>query len=149
MEFLIMSRHMIEDYQLDNPHIVISIVEPRLDYPILSDKSAESRLYTLRLCYTDEDEENYSDPKAINDQKLFNRAMADKILNTVAQYKDHIDTIICQCDGGVSRSSGTAAALSVILNGSRSDNWIFNSRGYVPNKLVYRTILNKYQELLD
>ena len=51
-----------------------------------------------------------------------------------------MDLCICQCDGGISRSAGTAATLSYIL--SQDDTWVFNSPRYLPNRLVYPTILD-------
>ena len=76
--------------------------------------------------------------------KLFEVDHAEIILNFVEKFKNDVGTIITQCDGGISRSSATAGALSVIYNGSKSDNWIFKSRQYYPNMLVYRTLLDTY-----
>ena len=62
-------------------------------------------------------------------------------------FQTEVDVIICQCSAGISRSAGVAAALGVILNGS--DKEIFNDPKYCPNRFVYRTILNEYENQLD
>ena len=53
-----------------------------------------------------------------------------------------INLCICQCDTGISRSAGTTAALSYIVN--QDDAWVFEDRRYMPNRLVYRTLLDVY-----
>ena len=47
--------------------------------------------------------------------------------------------VICQCDAGISRSSGMAAAIAKAFNGE--DNWLFEH--YIPNRTVYRKVLEK------
>lgn len=64
--------------------------------------------------------------------------------NIVAFLNSHdlkkVDKIICSCDGGVSRSSAMAAALSLYFNGNDWNIW--GNAQYVPNSTVYRTLLN-------
>lgn len=67
--------------------------------------------------------------------KLFNKDMAKQILDFVDKHSDKL--IICQCEAGISRSAGVAAALSKIYNGT--DDFFF--KRYIPNNLVYKTIL--------
>lgn len=80
---------------------------------------------------------------------LFNDAHATAILRFVCKHVNNISAIIVHCDAGVSRSVGTAAALSKILNGK--DDAYFKG---CPNRLVYSSILSqcfespeKYKEL--
>ena len=47
--------------------------------------------------------------------------------------------IVVHCEGGVSRSAGTAAALAVVLGGD--DSFIFSDPRYVPNMTCYRRVL--------
>lgn len=47
--------------------------------------------------------------------------------------------IVCQCEAGISRSSGLAAALSLYFN--ETDKHFFKPP-YVPNMFVYRKILS-------
>ena len=48
----------------------------------------------------------------------------------------------CITRGGISRSAGVAAALSYII--TQDDTWVFIAPRYLPNRLVYRTILDIY-----
>ena len=75
---------------------------------------------------------------------MFNESHAQEILQLVKKEKENIYYTICQCDGGISRSSATAAALSKIIHGT--DEWVFNNPRYVPNMQIFRTILNTFYE---
>jgi len=72
--------------------------------------------------------------------KFFNEELADAILSFANKHKNKL--IICQCEAGISRSSAVAAALAKIHN--NNDNIYF--KNYVPNTLVYSTIIKRYQE---
>jgi len=80
---------------------------------------------------------------------LFNEKMAREILNFLEKHKN-INLIYVNCEAGISRSSGVAAALSKIYNGI--DDKYFDSRKYIPNMLVYSTIIkeafSKYGDLI-
>lgn len=146
MKFLITNRIRITslDGLLHSKHIVISICEPEmgLNFPVLPENP--NRLGVLKLSFTDLDGADAA--KQIGQEHLLmTKKQAQKIVAFVNKYMDSVETIICQCDGGVSRSSGTAAALSNILNGH--DSWVFNSKEYVPNMFVYRMIMNVYHDL--
>jgi len=141
MNFLILNRSMAEIYSYEEPHIYISITDPESRFPVLKDNP--NRLKTLWIKFDDVDDKiNTVNGKRL--PKLFEVDHAEIILNFVEKFKNDVGTIITQCDGGISRSSATAGALSVIYNGSKSDNWIFKSRQYYPNMLVYRTLLDTY-----
>lgn len=71
---------------------------------------------------------------------FFSEEIADKIIGFVEKNKDKIDTLICACEAGISRSAGCAAAISKFYF---DDDKIFYSSGYIPNNLIYRTILYK------
>lgn len=118
-------------------HVVISICEPHKEFVELPEN--EKRVGLLQLKYTDDDR-----PTQHNTGKLFTPEHAVQVLELVLPRIKELDLVVCQCDGGVSRSSGTAAALSKIVN--NDDNWVFNNRRYVPNMLVYRTLLNTWQD---
>lgn len=150
MDFLILNRGQVGKISLDVPHVVISICEPEKKFPHIKGwwNKNPNLLGIIRLKYTDED----SPADAIRvgqEHYLFTDEQADKVLDFIENMKDRVELIICQCDGGISRSSGTAAALSVILNGSRSDNWIFNSPQYVPNMFVYRKLLSRWVDRME
>ena len=72
------------------------------------------------------------------DIKVFDESYAEKILEFVSTYALEVDLIVVHCEAGISRSAGTASALSLIYNGE--DQYYFDH--YLPNMLVYRKILN-------
>lgn len=80
------------------------------------------------------------------DKEYFSRGLnsisdddAKRIVATVQEWKDKVDTIYIHCDAGVSRSAGVAAAISMALTGE--DDYFFTSYLYVPNILCYRKVL--------
>jgi predicted protein tyrosine phosphatase len=146
MEFLITNRFVVENKfpKTGEPLGLISIKDPT-EKPIdhfMSHVHGET-CAILNLTFHDVDS-----LKIANDYKLsaFTPEMAKEILNwTKALIKAEIELIIVQCNAGISRSSGVAAALSLIINGD--DSWIFDDKRYLPNRLVYRTILQIYDNL--
>ncbi len=64
---------------------------------------------------------------------------AQRIAEFVLKYRDV--PIICQCEAGISRSSGCAAAIMKFLTGD--DMPIFTSPIFIPNTLVYRLVLRE------
>jgi len=144
MDFLIIPK--MKTMGLDNlipknkRYIAISICEVGYDNP----EYPNSAIEILNLKFDDVG-------GGVNDhleKNLMTKDDAQKIVDFIIKYRNTVDYIVCQCGAGISRSSATAAASSVILNGSRSDNWIFNSPKYRPNMLVYRLILNYYNDTL-
>lgn len=73
----------------------------------------------------------------------FSTENARRVLAFAAEVWDKANVLHVHCEAGVSRSAGTAAALSQIYFGNDAQ---FFSPPYRPNKLVYRTILNLHQE---
>jgi len=49
---------------------------------------------------------------------------------------------VVHCSAGIARSAGVAGAISLVLNGK--DAMFFKGR-YIPNRFVYRTILNEWE----
>jgi hypothetical protein len=75
--------------------------------------------------------------------EIFKPHHAKQILDFFAECQRRlINLCVCQCDAGISRSAGAAAALSYIV--SQGDTWVFTNPRYLPNRLVYRTILDVY-----
>lgn len=139
MKFLITNRDKITCLKLEISHIVISICEPEKDFPELLENN--KRLGLLQLIFTDEDK--VGSAKQIGQEHLLmTKEQAQEVISFIDKHSDLAEAIVCQCDGGISRSSGMAAALSKILNGD--DSWIFNSKEYVPNMYVYKMIMNEY-----
>lgn len=133
MKFLVLSREKIEEAQITEKHIVISIRDPYTAKARLP--KSIYRLKTLYLEFSDIDK-HFPNTSCI----LFNSRIAQKILNLVDKYKNKVEVIVCQCEAGISRSAGVAAALSRIIN---QDDYIYFKR-FIPNRTVYRTILEEY-----
>ncbi len=131
----VLSEREIKEFQTDKKHIIISICSPGTDrVEIFSDNPPEGILY-LKFPDIDKEVKNYP-----YNYLIFNRYNARDILKFVNYHKDKIELIVCQCEAGISRSAGVAGALGKILNGK--DFYIFNN--YLPNMLVYNTILKEY-----
>ena len=62
--------------------------------------------------------------------------MADFILEQAAK---GIDTIICQCEHGQSRSAGAAAAIEEFFN--KSGISVFAEYRYCPNQIIYNKLI--------
>ena len=143
MEFLITNRFVVENRfpRTGGPLGLISIrdlSEKPIDHT-MSHQYGET-CAILNLTFHDVDS-----LKIANSYKLmaFTPEMAKQVLNWVKSVVDaDIELIIVQCNAGISRSSGVVAALSLIINGD--DSWVFNDKRYLPNRLVYRTILQIY-----
>lgn len=72
-------------------------------------------------------------------------ADAKKVVDFVIKCnKLGVEELWVHCDGGISRSSGVAAAILKHLTGS--DEKIFNSPRFCPNLTCYRLVLNKFIE---
>lgn len=69
---------------------------------------------------------------------------AEKIAAFVMINKHNGRHFIVQCDAGVSRSAGVAAALMKYFNGD--DTPIFNNPQYCPNMRCYRMVLEALME---
>lgn len=67
---------------------------------------------------------------------------AKRIVKTVKEWADKVDTIYVHCDAGVSRSAGVAAAIGKALTGD--DEYFYTCGLYVPNLLCYRKVLNAF-----
>ena len=133
MKILVFSEDMIKNYMTEENHIVISVTSPSSVGIKLPNQ--ESRLNTLFMVFYDLDF-----PIPMDNCILFNEAHAKQILKFVKLYKNKVYTILVNCEAGISRSAGIAAALSKIYNGE--DSYYFKE--YIPNSLVYRTILEVY-----
>ena len=120
------------DYR-DSTIAIISIIDPGTEINDFHNNVPEDSI--LRLHFWDRD-------SATDGSKLFTIEDAKQILEFTEKYIDSVDFFIVHCGAGISRSSGCAAALSKIYN--QTDEDIFTNPEYIPNMLVYRTILEEY-----
>lgn len=143
--------------ELKEPHAIISIGDPEPSRERGTGQAEfaenEYRIGLLRLDFYDIDVTSITNAgyvieiqKALKEYEhgLFTDELANQILDFVEEMKDKVKVIVCHCEAGVSRSSGTAAAILRILTGS--DDKIFNDPRYIPNIFVYRKILNAWEE---
>ena len=145
MKFKVYNRDDIHHYEEDEKHILISIDDPYAKDEIKFPKN-ENRLDILQLKFHDWNErdrehieKDFPSSRAAQKMVYFTKQDAENIVQFVKKYLD-VDVIICQCEAGISRSAGCAAALSKCING---DDAHFFER-YLPNTLVYKLILNEW-----
>lgn len=144
MKLHVMSRSQVEDperYQklIDESHFLLSIApgEAKIaEHPLL--------LYVLSLEFHDIDNEEVAKR---NNLDMMTEKHAMQILSFAKLAIDSVDTIVCQCEAGISRSAGAAAALDLILN--HTDAYWWNHRLYLPNCHVYRMILKAFNKCTD
>jgi predicted protein tyrosine phosphatase len=136
MDFLVLGRGEVQRVAPEAPHILISICSPDgEDAPV---PHCPSRLDVLRLRFHDVEVDEPGSPYT-----LVSSEHAREILNFVRLYLAEVKLIVCQCDAGMSRSAGVAAALSRWLQ--NDDKAFF--RYYLPNRLVYSTVLSAVETL--
>ena len=122
------------------PYIWISIRDPDKTYaksPRQSDRKA-----SIFLAFDDSEQPGEFNGEPLH---LITDEQAQKIVQFVDMYKDKVDLCVVNCEAGVSRSSGTALGLSMLINGHGkgiNDNFRF-----APNMLVRDKII-QHGELL-
>ena len=141
MKFFIIGEHETQSLEntLHKLHIIISYKTPDTNYTQI-EYSPDCK-GVLELWIHDFDELPTEEEERLFRVVYFVPSDAKKILDFVDTHKNSVEVIVCQCDAGISRSSGTAAALSLILNGD--DDWVMKDKRYFPNQLIYQTILRE------
>lgn len=143
IKFYVFPLARVQKVLFTEPHVNICITTPGDPHAILSDN--EDNMGILQLAYDDVD--TCIGPET----KPFQPEHALEIFNFLklkedGSCRDDIETIVCNCQMGRCRSAATAAALSVIINGPRTDQEFFNNPRYNPNMRVYRTILDTFYQ---
>ena len=128
MKPIVLNRYRAERFKSAKPYVMISITDPKQGEARLLDDS--NRIETLRLTFHDLD-------APLNGYKLFSTEDADAILLASAVSPDV--QIVVHCEAGISRSAAVAAALARISG--ENDRPYFDA--YLPNRLVYRTLLER------
>lgn len=141
MDFLVLGRAEAMRIAPDTPHIFISISTPLQKEAVLVE--CPHRVEVLRLQFHDF-EEPQPELAAVSGEevRLISDDQARSIVEFVDRHRENVRLIVCQCDAGMSRSAGVAAALSRWLQGE--DEAFF--RHYLPNRLVYSTVLGAVKE---
>jgi hypothetical protein len=134
---------------IDVPHVMIRITCPTSPaFPALQDNPKrvavlEQKFYdldgdALMRDWTEEEKDKYGNG-------CFSNSQAREIVEFVLA--DRTGKIVVHCDAGISRSAGVAAAVAKFLTGS--DECIFGNKRYIPNRYVYRKLLNTFMEVED
>ena len=80
------------------------------------------------------DDVGQGDPNCIQQEDV------DKIVQFVRYTQNKVDTIIVQCECGISRSAGICAAIAHHIDGNAV--WIFSDAKYRPNMCCYEAVLH-------
>jgi predicted protein tyrosine phosphatase len=125
--FLVLSRKEIEQRSFEQPHLIVSITTIDGSSPQLG--SGGSCAGVLGLQFDDVEVAHRGVPMT--------SAQAREIAEFVRARLDQVELLVVQCDAGISRSAGVAAALSYWIEGT--DQFFFDH--YVPNRHVRRQLL--------
>ena len=116
---------------------VISITDP--DQPKANIVNSPGLIDILRLSFYDVEDDTIFNGK-------FYRAMSSGQAKRVAEFvnkiENDIDFILVHCEAGISRSAGTAAAISLANIGN--DIEFFSSGKYAPNMNCYKLVLEAF-----
>lgn len=140
MKIKVFNEKDIQNYKTDEKYIVISIQDPNYDFVKLPEQ--KSRLDWIGFKFYDLDKDTGVFPYS---KFVFTNKQAKEIVCFVEKWKNKVDLILVNCVAGISRSAGIAGALSKILN--KDDTYYFKK--YLPNMLVYRKILEEYNNLTN
>jgi hypothetical protein len=151
INFRVMSRADIEsDFYLtvkesSMPHIILSTTSETIRKGSVVVKENPHCKGIIRFTFDDLDTRHLEIVKQKQglckyQYKLFTVDNAKEILTFVNEHINEIEAIITHCDAGISRSAAMAASLSKII--TNMDDFFF--KNYIPNMLVYTTILNEY-----
>ena len=124
----------ISSKPFDTDTALISIRDTNDKFPDLMYKPE----WVLGIVFDDISSEEIDD-YAGNNYWLFDESAADTIAKFVLLHEKKIETLICQCEHGQSRSAAVAAALREFYN--KDGISIFSDDRYYPNKLVFRLTL--------
>lgn len=125
---LVASRMVMPHLWLPIPYIVISMSDP--GQPDVEFAADPFRKDVLRLSFYD-----LVSPK--EGFASYTIEEATRVWEFVDKWIADIDAIVCQCEAGISRSAGLAAAISRVFNDE--DSYYFKT--FLPNMLLYRTTL--------
>ncbi len=154
MKIKIMRRTALQDLSLkpfEERVAIISITS--VHNPIVELKNMPQEM--LRLSFDDLDNDAVADqlgPNPTHEHRkrieekyhMFSDEQAQQIAEFYNRVKGDVDTLICQCEYGQSRSAGVAAA--IIEFTTRKGIRVFVDDRYFPNKFVFRKVFNALKE---
>lgn len=137
MEFLVYNRATVEKMVTPRvPHAFISVRTPEdseVNLPL-----GDTTVGVLRLAFHDTANEGKFIP--------FSWEMAREVLDFGEAMKGNAELIIVNCDAGLSRSQGVAAALSTTVFGQNNTEFFKRAQ---PNAMVYGRIVNTFAGYVD
>ena len=145
--FQVHSRQSISNVIIkDTLYAVISITCEEDDYPNLNLHEMNPYcLDILKIKFDDIWDIEFVDSTVSSRQcKLFTKQDAEEILSFFYSIKNKIGILLVSCDAGISRSAAVAASLLKIFKDD--DTEIYNNPRFHPNPMIYRIILDTYNE---
>ena len=154
MKILIKSRADIERMAKNGFHentALISITDRGLEFARLENQPD----FLLQVAFDDVDNDSLVDSfnhiptgEALKELEKQYGMMTDEQAIQIAEFyhscKDKVNTLICQCEHGQSRSAAVAAAVMEFR--SRKGVLIFSHDKYYPNKVVFRKVFEALKE---
>lgn len=119
-------------------HIIISLTDP--EKADVKFQPNPETVEVLRLKF-DDIEHPYPNDTLL----LMTQEQADEVCDFVLRHRE-IPLIIVNCEMGICRSSGCAAAIVESLGGDAT--WIFSSATYLPNRHVYQSVKEAFSRKL-
>ncbi len=113
---------------------IISIADPDDTHSVIKEWADLQGI--LQLSFHDLDQQ-------LNDAGFTYKLMSDSDAQQVADFVEkhqNVDLLLVQCDAGISRSPGLAAA--ILKHQTGDDSQIFGDRRYIPNRWVYKKTLD-------
>ena len=127
--------------QLEKSKVIISISDPDKSFASFNrdNKSIKAKLY---LSFYDIDGKTKD---IFKHYEMMSKRDANKIVDFVCCLQDEIDEIWVNCEAGVSRSAGIAAAITEHF--SMDSSVIFDDMRYLPNMYRYRLTKNAFDRI--
>lgn len=143
MRFLVLNRDNAEKFTCGEPYIHICITDPNDTLPKLID--SRNQLFVLYLSFHDWDlkaKSHIQRMKTPEAKKMvyFSKEHARRIISAIRFFDGLVNLVVINCAAGISRSPAVAAALSKCMTGD--DTFFFKK--YIPNSLVYSTIVKEW-----
>ena len=136
--YQVLSYNLVSKTKFAQPFILISVCDPGVTPPQVESSYLLERL-DLRFHDTD-----LGGPHNIE----ITEEQAKQITDLVAKYSWQNVLLVVHCMAGLSRSSAIAAACSEIHD-ERDDFFFHPPNGFIPNKKVYRAVLNAGRQAVD
>lgn len=127
--------------ELKKSKVIISISDPDKSRANFNreNKSIKAKLY---LSFYDIDEKTKD---IFKPYEMMSRRDANKIVDFVCYWQDKVDEIWVNCEAGVSRSAGIAAA--IMESFYQDSSVIFDDTRYLPNMYCYRLTKNAFDRI--